>query len=62
MRKEVITMAYPFRPVRVPVAIEELEIRRRGTKRKTDPFSDTKHPSRDKPTRLRKKLFSSPHR
>jgi len=55
-------MAYPFRPARVPVVIEELEMRRRRTKRKTDPFSDTKHPLRDKPTRLRKKLHVSSHR
>ncbi|MBA7702375.1 hypothetical protein ES703_111141 [subsurface metagenome] len=53
-------MAYPFRPVKVPVVVQESEIRR--SKRKTDLFSDTKRPFRDTPTRLRKKLFSSPPR
>jgi len=55
-------MAYPFRPVKVPVVIEELEIKGRKSRRKTDLFSDRKHPSTYKPTHLRKKLFSSPPR
>jgi len=55
-------MAYPFRPVKVPVVIQESEIRGRRKTRKTDLFSDRKHPSRYKPTRLRKKLLSSSHR
>ena len=62
MRKEGITMAYPFRPVKVAVVIEELEIRRRRSRRKTDLFSDRKHPFRDTPTVSRKKLHVSSHR
>jgi len=55
-------MAYPFRPVKVPVVVKELDLKRKRSRRKTDLFLETIYPSRYKPTHLRKKLFSSPPR
>jgi len=55
-------MAYPFRPVRVPVVVRESELKEKRRTRKTDLFLETGHSSGDTPARLRKKLHVFSHR